>query len=72
MLMSFKCSNRRKIAIGHLRICFNAANTVLMCKIGIKYLYASRAVRAYAHVFRKRLGRALIRASALIRMNAVC
>ena len=43
-----------------------------MCKIVIKCQYASRAVCAYAHVFQKRPGCALIGACALIRTNTVC
>ena len=42
-----------------------------MCQIAVKYEYASRAVCAYAHIFRKRRGCALIGACALIRMNTV-
>ena len=51
MMMLFKCSSCHKIVFDHLRISFNAANTVLMCKIGIKYQDASRVVCTYAHVF---------------------
>ena len=50
---------------------FNAADTVSMCKIGINYQYATRAVCAYAHSFRKLRGCALIGACALIRTNTV-
>ena len=52
-------------------ISFNVVKSQYKCKIGIKYLNASEAVCAYAHVFRKRPGCALIRACALIRMNTV-
>ena len=45
------------------------ANIVLMCKIGVKYLYASQGMCAY--VFGKRPGCELIGACALIRMNTV-
>ena len=51
MMMSFKCSNHRKIVFDHLTTHFNAANTVLMCKISIEYKCASQAVCAYAHSF---------------------
>ena len=37
----------------------------------LKYQYASRTLCAYAHVFRKRPGCALIGACALIRMNTI-
>ena len=43
----------------HLRISFSASNTLLMCKIGIKYEYASWAVCTDACVFRKWPGCAL-------------
>ena len=42
-----------------------------MCNIGIEYQYFSRAVCAYAHVFWKQPGCAVIGACALIRMNMV-
>ena len=40
-----------------------------MCRIDVKYQYAIRAVCAYACVFLKRPGCALIGACALIRTN---
>ena len=43
----------------------------LMCKIGVKYYYASLGVCAYAPVCGKRPRSALIGACALIRMNTV-
>ena len=49
----------------------NASNEVLMCRIDVKYQYNIRAVCAYALVFRKRPGCALIGACALIRTNTV-
>ena len=49
----------------------NTFNTVFMCKIGLKYQYASRTVCTYAHGFQKRPGCALIGACALIRTNTV-
>ena len=67
MVMSFKYSNCWKVVFDHLRLSFNASNAVLMCRIGVKYLYTIRAVCAYAYVFRKRPGCALIGACALIR-----
>ena len=36
MMMPFKCTNRCKIVFDHLRLSFNAANTVLISKICIK------------------------------------
>ena len=68
MVMSYKCSNRRKILFEQLLIRFNV---VLMCKIGIKYQYFSRVVRAYAPIFQKQPACALIGACALIRTNRV-
>ena len=51
-MMSFKCGNRCKIIVfDHLSLSFNAFNTVFMCKMRIKYQYASPSVCAYAHVF---------------------
>ena len=50
---------------------FKALNAMILCKNCVKYQYASRAVCAYAHVFRKRSGCALIGACALIRTNTV-
>ena len=56
----------------HLRLSCDAVDTVFICKIGIIYQYASRAVCAYAYVFGKRPGCALIGgACALIRTNTV-
>ena len=55
----------------HLGLSFNAVNMVIMCKFGLKYQYAGRALCAFAHIFRERLGCALIGACALIRMNTV-
>ena len=49
-----------------LKLSFNA---IYKCKIAEKYQYARRVVCAYAHVFRKRPGCALIGACALIRTN---
>ena len=65
IMMSFKCSTHQKIAFDHSTVSFNVANTVAMCKIGIKYQYATRAVCAYAHIFRK------WPACVLIKMNIV-
>ena len=42
-----------------------------MCRIGVKRQHTFGAVCSYARVFRKRLGRALIGACALIRTNTV-
>ena len=42
-----------------------------MCKIAVKYKYASRAVCAYTHIFQKPRGCALIGACAVIRTNTV-
>ena len=50
----------------HLTIGFNACYTLLMCKIGLKYQYASWAVCVYAYIFGKRPWCALIGACALI------
>ena len=36
MMLSFKRPNRCKIVFDHLRLSYNAAITVLMCKIVIK------------------------------------
>ena len=55
----------------HLWLSCDAVNTVFMCKIGIKYQYASRAVCAYAYVFWETAGCGLIGACALIRTNTV-
>ena len=71
MIMSFKYSNHFKIVFYHLRLRLNAVNTVFLYKHCVKYKYASRAVCAYAHVFRKRPECALIGACALIRTNTV-
>ena len=40
-------------------------------KIAVKYKYASRAVCAYTHIFRKQRGCALIGACVVIRTNIV-
>ena len=72
MVMLFKCLNYCKVVSGHLRLSFNAANAVLMCRIGVKYKYNTRAVCAYACVFREGPGSALIGACVLIRTNMVC
>ena len=56
---------------GHLLLNLNGDKTIFSCKNGVKYQYASRAVCAYAHIFRKRPGYALIGACALIRTNTV-
>ena len=49
----------------------NAANTVLLCTIGIKWQFASQAVCAYSYDFKKQAGFALVGACALIRTNMV-
>ena len=54
-----------------LRLSFNEVSTAFMCKICVKYRYASRAVCANAHAFRKRPWCALIGAYSLIRTNTV-
>ena len=69
--MSFKSFNCCKIVSDHLRLSFNATNAVFLCRIGVKYHYTIRVVCAYAIVFRKRPGCALIGACALIRTNTV-
>ena len=69
--MPLKCSNRFKIALDHMRLSFNEVNMEFWCKKYVKYQYARRAVCAYARVFRKRPGCALIGTCALIRTNAV-
>ena len=69
--MSFKLFNCYKIVFDHLRLSFNATNEVFLCRIGVKYQYTIRVVCAYARVFRKRPGCALIGACALIRTNTV-
>ena len=71
MVMSFKYSNCLKVVFDHLRFSFNASNAVLMCGIRVKYQYTIQAVCAYAYVFQKIPGCALIRACALIRTNTV-
>ena len=71
MVMSFKYSNCLKVVFDHLRFSFNASNAVLMCRISVKYQYTIQAVCAYAYVFQKILGCALIGACALIRTNTV-
>ena len=72
MVLPFKCSNRCTISFDHLRLSFQAVNTVFICKMCIKYQYASPEVCACTHVFWKRQGCALIGACALIRTNTVC
>ena len=69
-MMKFYGSHWRKIVFDHLRIRISiaAVNTILLCKICIKYPYASRAVCTYAHVF---LRCALVGTYALIRKNMV-
>ena len=69
--MSFKYSNCWKVVFDHLRLSFNASYAVLMCRIGVKYQYTIRVVCAYAYVFPKRPGCALIGACVLIRTNTV-
>ena len=54
------------IVFDHLRLDFNMVNTILMCKIGVIYYNASRAVCAYALDFWKLPGCALIGACVLI------
>ena len=71
MVISVKCCYHCKIVFDHIRLSFNAINTVHMCKIGIKCQFVSRAICAYAHDVRKRPGCALIGACALIRTNTV-
>ena len=44
----------------HSRLSDDAVDSVLMCYIGIIHIYATRALYAYVHVFRKRSGSALI------------
>ena len=44
---------------------------VFICKIDVKCQYAGRTLWAYAYVFQKRPGCALIGACVLIRTNAV-
>ena len=71
MVMSFKYSNCLKVVFDHLRFSFNASNAVLMCRISVKYQYTIQAVCAFAYVFQKIPGCALIGACALIRKNTV-
>ena len=71
MIMPLKCSNRFKIVFEYIRLNFNVVNTVFLSENCVKYQYARRAVCAYARVFRKRPGCALIGACALIRTNTV-
>ena len=47
------------------------SNAELMCRIDVKYQYTIQAVCAYAHVFLKQLGCALIGACALTRRNMI-
>ena len=70
-MMPLKCSNRFKIVFDHMRLSFNDVNTVFLCKKYVRYQYARGAVCAYACVFQRRPGCALIGACALIRMNTV-
>ena len=69
MRVSFKCFNHCKIVFDHLRLSFQKVYAVFMCKMCIKYKYASPVVCACAHVFRKRPGCALTGACVLIRTN---
>ena len=71
-MLPLKCSNRSKIVFDHMRLSVNDVNTVFLCKKCVKYQYARRALCAYARVFQKRPGCALIGACALIRTNTVC
>ena len=71
MVMSSKYSNCLKVVFDHLRFSFNASNAVLMCRISVKYQYTIQAVCAFAYVFQKIPGCALIGACALIRTNTV-
>ena len=71
MMMPLKCSNRFKIVFEYIRLNSNVVNTVFLSENCVKYQYARRAVCAYARVFRKRPGCALIGACALIRTNTV-
>ena len=71
MIMPFKCSNGFKTVFDHLRLSFYAINTVFLCENCVKYQYAGLAVCAYAHVYQKQPGCALIGACALIRTNMV-
>ena len=74
---AIKCSNCCKIVFDHLRLHLNASNAALMCRIGAKYKYTIHAVCAYApvcayaHVFQKWPGFALIGACVLFRMNTL-
>ena len=72
MMMPLKCSNRFKIVFDHMSLSFNDVNMVFFfCKKCVKYQYARRAVCAYARVFQKRPGCALIGECVLIRTNKV-
>ena len=70
MVMSFMCPNHRKTVFDCLRMNFNAANTVLMCKTGINtnMLVGQCALN---HVCQIRPGCVLIGTCALIRTNSV-
>ena len=72
-MVSFKSSNYCKVYsfVLSFTVSINASNAVLVCRIDVKYQYTIRAVCAYAGVFRKRPGCALIGAFALIRTNTV-
>ena len=50
---------------------FDASNAILVCRIDVKHQYTIQAVFAYAHIFRKRPGCALIGACALIKTKTV-
>ena len=75
MMMSFMCFSRCKKVFEDLRLDSNAVYMVFRCKICVKYKYAMAPPKfllcAYAHVFRKRPGYALIRACVLFRTNTV-
>ena len=61
-------------SICSFKVKFQCHYTVLMCKIGVKYQYANRAVCSYPRfrrILRIRSGYALIRACALRRSNTV-
>ena len=70
-MLKVKCSKRCTIVLNHLRLSLNTVYMVLMCKVGVKYQNASRAVGTYVHYFRICPGCALIGACVLIRMNTV-
>ena len=60
-----------KIVFDYLRLNLNAGDMVLMCNIAAKCQFASRAVCAYAHDFRKQPECALTGACTLIIPNMV-